>query len=392
MPELFRVILLVETSRGFGRDLLTGVAEYSRLHGPWTFYRMPAFYLDPTSKQRDAELHRMKRWGANGIILREVPNMDDILAMRLPTIVSTYLNPEVPTGAHEIYVDNVGVGRMAAEHLIERSFQHFAFCGLDDFFWSQQRAEGFCGVIEEAGYSVCRYPQPRSPGGRLWDAEQKKLAAWLRELPKPVGLMACIDERAQHVLEACKVADMMVPDEVAIVSGDNDELICNLSNPPLSSVAVGGFEAGYQAAKLLDRLMRHKLDGKQRQVVRVEPKYVATRTSTDILAINDLEVARAVRYIHGHAREPLQVPDVARSVGLTRHTLEARFRKALGRSVHDEITGVRIDRICRLLLDTEMSVTEIAMEMGFTDVHHIARYFRRKKDMSPLAFRKRHRG
>ena len=386
MAGVPKVILLIENSRGFGRELLRGIAKYSRLHGPWTFYRMPAFYRDPGGRIRKKEMHRLKNWGATGIIMREVENNEELIGLGLPTIISTYVHEKIPNTC-EIYVENVNIGKMAAEHLLGLGFKQFAFCGFNDFFWSQERQEGFTKRIKQAGFETHIYKQPKSKAKRLWDNEQVILADWLKSLPKPIGLMACIDERSQDVIEACKTAGIHVPEEIAIIGGDNDDLICDLANPPLSSVAISGVRAGYQAAELLDRLMFGKEEPTGQKIF-VEPTHVEARQSTDILAIDDRDVAVAVRFIRQHSREPIQVADIAEAAAIGRRSLEKRFRKVLGRSLHDEIRRVRVEQVAKMLVETNLSVSQIADSFGYSSVNNIARYFRREKGISLFAYRK----
>ncbi len=201
--------------------------------------------------------------------------------------------------------------------------------------------------------------------------------------------MACIDERSQDVLEACKTAVIHVPEEIALIGGDNDKLICNLANPPLSSVAISGVRAGYQAAELLDRLMGHKDEIAGQQII-VEPTHIATRQSTDVLAVKDPEVAMAIRFIRQHVKEPIQVDNVAEASGLGRRSLEKRFRKIIGRSIHDEIRRVRVKQVIELLLTTNQSISQISLMMGYSSVNNISRYFRKEKGMSLLGYRNRY--
>jgi LacI family transcriptional regulator len=381
-----KVALLIENSRGYGRDLLKGISNYSRIHGPWTFYRMPTFYLDPNATIRKKEIHRLKNWGATGIIMREVQNNEELIEMGVPVVLSTYKKERIPD-TYEIYVDNKGIGAMAAEYLLELGFKNFAFCGFDGFFWSLERQEGFTEKIKHAGYKVLVYKQPKSKIKRLWDNEQVILAQWLESLPKPIGLMACIDERSQDVTEACKIAKIHLPEEIALIGGDNDDLICDLSNPPLSSVAINGVKAGYEAAELLDKLMKgEKVPDDEKIVVR--PTHVETRQSTDILAIEDSDVAAAIRYIRQHANEPIQVDDVVDSTTLGRRGLEKHFKQTLGRSVNAEIRRIRVDRIVKLLLETNLSISQIASTLGYSSENNISRFFRKEKKMSLLNYRK----
>jgi len=384
MPELRRVIVLIETSRGYDRALLRGVAEYSRLYGPWNFYRPRAFYLELARRDRRRELARLRAWGADGIIMRENEDMDAVIGLGLPMVASTYDRERIP-GAGEIYVDNHAVGRMGAEHLLERGFRHYAYCGLDRFFWSRERGEGFAARLHEAGFAVDGYACPVSRTGGLWDDEQSRLRGWLRSLPKPVGVMASIDERSLHVVEACRSAGLRIPEEVALVGGDNDAALCDLSNPPLSSVAVSGERAGYEAAALLDRMMAGETPPDTRVVVR--PTRVVTRRSTDILAIEDPAVARALHFIHAHGCDGIQVDDVVKQVPLSRRSLQERFREVLKRSIHDEIIRARMGRAARLLEETSLPISRIAMEVGYSETGNFSRGFREVLGVSPRAYR-----
>lgn len=372
---------------------MRGIAKYAFLFGPWTFYHRRFFYLDKSfsAKARRLELEHLKKWGADGIIAREFSahTREEVMTLGIPAVISTVFDEKIEPGVGNIYVDNYGIGAMAAEHLLERGFHNFSFCGFDDFFWSRERARGFTERIDRAGHNVNLYTQPRSRRRQLWDYEQHAIADWLESLPKPVGLMACIDEKAQDVIQACRQADIHVPEEVAIVGGDNDELICELSNPQLSSVAITGEQVGYDAAALLDELMHGKKPDKKRMTITVRPTHVVTRRSTDILAVSDKQVADAMRFIRIRSREPIQVSDVADAVAMTRQGLNKKFKRALSRSIHAEIAGVRVGQIIRLLLETDMSISEIAYSMGYSESKHLSHFFHRETGMSPLEYRRR---
>lgn len=379
MREIPRVILLVETSRAFGRELLYGIARYSRSHGPWAFYK--------ETGGLERSISRLKNWGADGIIMRNPKRSDELIAMGLPTILVIHRREE-PPGFPRIVTDGPGVARMAADHLLDRGFRRFAYCGFDDMVWSQQRKRAFRERIAEAGFETLVYEQPTSARNRTWEREQPLLAAWLAALPKPVGLFACNDDRAQHVTEACKTAGVHVPEEVAVIGVDNDELVCDLADPPISSVALDTEMAGYRAAELLDRMMR----GGDRTAcdIMVHPTHIVTRQSTDILAIDDADVAGAIRFIRQNARRAIRVGDVAEAAALSRRVLEKRFRNLLNRSVHEEIRRVRVDQIATMLVETDLPIAEIAYRLGFPGVEHIARYFRKERNISPQDYRKSH--
>ena len=389
MQKIPKIIVLIEADRGFGRELLSGIAKYSRLHGPWSFYREPPFFRDLGRKTKI--LHRIKNWGADGIITRFVAEIEDMVATGVPTIVAASTNEGAPPGilnSPTISTNNVAAGKMAAEHLLERGFTRFAYCGFEEIQWSVQRGESFAQTVARAGHETNIYRRSKSRPLRSWDAEQALVADWLRSLPKPIGLMTCTDDRSQQVVEACKLVALHVPEDVAIIGVDNDRLVCSLSNPPLSSVALAAERSGYEAAELLDKLMSGTRMAKQKIII--QPTHVVTRQSTDVLAIEDSDVAAAVGFIRERARETIQVQDVVDAVALSRRGLEKRFRRVLGRSVLAEIRRVHIEQVARMLTETNLPVSQIAFALGFDGVDHIARYFRREKGISPLKYRKKY--
>ena len=377
MAAIPKVILLIETSTAFGRGLLRGIAKYSHLHGPWVFYREVGGMRKTLPQLRD--------WGANGMIVREVKKQEEMFAMGLPTIVCPHIRGRVP-GVPNIVGDDDAIGTMAAEYLLHRGFKHFAFCGFDDMFWSRGRGENFGKRTAEAGFETHFYKQPRTKAKRLWQNEQAIIADWLKSLPKPAGLMACNDERGQHVTEACKLAGLHVPEEVAVLGVDNDESICDLSDPPISSIMFNSERAGYEAAELLDKMMRGQKVTKE--TIIIPALHIVTRQSTDIFALEDREVANALRFIRKHSKELIQVRDVLNVVSLSRYSLYQRFRRALGSSPNKEIRRARVDQVARLLVETNLSISEIASVLGYSSAAHIARYFREEKGMSLQKYRK----
>jgi LacI family transcriptional regulator len=254
-------------------------------------------------------------------------------------------------------------------------------------FWSRRRRDGFVQAVNLAGCECTSFVQARNRMLREWLQEQKQLAEWLRALPKPAGLLACNDDRARQVVDACLAAGSSVPEEIAIVGVDNDEFVCNLSNPPISSVALGVEDAGYQAAQRLDQLMTGGKPSSQDIVPATLA--VVTRRSSEATAIQDAVVAQAVQFIRANCRKPIQVPDVLREVAASRRGLYGRFQHALGCGVHQYIKKVRVAKIERMLLDTDCSVAEIAKTLGFPSADHIASYFRSVRGINPLTLRGR---
>lgn len=379
MPKVKRVILLIETSRGYGRGLLTGITEYCRLHGPWSFYRKPGGL--------DSHLPPRFDWDADGIIMRDSPKARSLLSLGVPIILVLHEYPPVKEITC-IVTDDTLIGEMATKHFLDEGFSNFAYCGLDRMHWSRNRSQSFQEFVRQAGFNVHVYKQPRYKSQRSWENEQIILAKWLTKLPRPIGLLACNDDRAQYVIEACKIADIRIPDQIAILGVDNDKLICNLANPPFSSIALNTKRAGYEAADLLNRLMNgEKMTEKP---ITVYPTHVEARQSTDFLAVTDREVALAIRFIKGHAREIMRVDDVVEASGLSRRVLEKRFRRILHHSVFEMIKNTRTEQVTRLLVETNMSVASIARTLGYPGIKHVARSFRQTTGMSPLAYRKKY--
>ncbi|MDH7598765.1 MAG: DNA-binding transcriptional regulator [Sedimentisphaerales bacterium] len=385
MSHIPKVILLIEKSRAFGRGLLKGIVEYSNLHGPWLFCMEPQVY----QKGSLQSFSWMRSLGADGLIAHTWDRgvIKVILDLGLPAMVCGI---QEPVGrVCRIVTDEVAVGRMAAEYLLGRGFRRFAYCGFEDVIWSRSRQENFCRTVTDAGYPVFVYCRPRARRSYAPGQEQPIIADWLRTLPRPIALMAGNDDRAQDVLAACKIAGFAVPNEVAILGVDNDELVCGLSYPQLSSIALGTERAGFEAARILDRLMHGQLVGPNDRQVHVLPTHVVTRHSTDIFAVEDREVAEAVRFIHAHSRQPIQVSDVAKAVGLSKRTLQQRFRHVLSRSVHQEIQSSRVNQMAQLLINTNLTVFQIATLLGYPDASNLSRCFRRQMGMNPSAYRKK---
>lgn len=377
MIKIPRVILLIESSRAFGRELQSGIARYARLHGPWSFYREP--------RGLKSAIPHIKNGQADGIITRITPVSEDILNLNIPVIAVLHYtdrNPDIPA----VVTDGESIARLSAEHLLNRGFQNFGYVGFKDLLWSDERCKFFKDFIKQSGNRVSIFKQTKSDHEGSWELDISAISKWLKKLPRPVGIMACNDDIGQRVLEACKLEGIHVPEEVAVVGVDNDTLICELADPPLSSVALGIESAGYRAAELLDRLMqRQKTD--IRDII-VRPSHIVRRQSTDIMAITDSQVVNALAFIRTNSSYKINVVDVVSQTSVSRRSLENRFKKILGRSIQQEIRRIRIDLISKLLVETDMSISEITSSLDFADIDHISRYFRKEKGMGLREFRK----
>jgi len=379
-----KVALLVETARGFGRNLLRGVARYAHHHGHWSFYINPGDF--------EHALPAMKRWGGTGIIAR-IPNeqiAQAVLAAKLPTIAIGLTDEQKKKGnplanLSELSSDPEEVARLVSDHLLERRFSHFAYVGLGERGWSHRREAAFRSHIREAGHKVSIYQEPTRPTDRNWETERELLVKWLRSLPTPVGLFACNDDRGRQVLEACRVAELNVPGDVAVIGVDNDEVFCDLADPPLSSVALNAETAGYRAAELLDMMMQGKVCSPRH--VLVESLGVVSRRSTDVIAVDDEDVSAALQFIRQSQGYGISVDSVSESVAVSRRSLERRFREVIGRTILQEIQSARIERSKQLLLQTKYPISKVAQLAGFGSTGYFVQLFHERVGATPRKFR-----
>ncbi len=390
MPDTRKVLLLIESARGFGRDLIKGIASYARFHGPWSIYTYAPFFRS-IEKNREI-LNRLQGENIDGVISRQMRDVSILEQMNIPVIFASTIKPknvQVPEKFPIIASDNQQIGKLAAEHLINCGFTNFAYCGYSNIGWSQERFNSFQRALNKKGFKANNYLHPSTKKLQHWEHERSILANWLCSIPKPVGIMTCSDDRSRDLIEASKTIDIRIPEEVAVLGVDNDNLLCEMTNPTLSSIATDTENAGFRAAELLDNLMlgRDKLRG---QKIIINSTHVEIRHSTDVLVIKDDEVLSAMQYIRDNGRQMIVVDDVVKSTCLSRRSLERRFSKTLDRSVNDEICRVRIDHISKMLSETNMTQLQIAHAVGFSSIDNLRRFFHRKKSLTPLEYRKQH--
>lgn len=371
-----QVALLIETSNAYARGLLEGIAAYLREHRPWSIYLSE-------HGRGDAVPGWLRGWKGDGIIARiENPDIAHAVAERnLPTVdvSAARLLPTIPV----VETDNPLIARMAAGHLLERGFQHLGFCGVSSYKWSQARSEAFAQSARDAGRSFHLH---QSPDPLEAAADNLALARWVAALPKPVGIMAAYDIRGRQLLDACRTAAIRVPDDVAVIGVDDDALLCELADPPLSSIAPDTHRTGYIAAQLLEQMMEGgKVDELE---YHIPPLGIVTRRSSDALAIGDADVCGALRYIRDHACEGISVDDVLSQTPLSRRVLESRFRRLLGRSPHQEILRVRVERVKRLLAETDLPIKAIAKKSGIPHTEYLSVTFKRITGRSPSEYRR----
>src|SRR3984957_10101064 len=373
------VALIIETSLGSGRDILRGVARYVREHEPWALYHEP-HGLEESIPQW------LRGWNGDGVIARiQTPRIaKELAASGLPVVDVLGVVPDLPFPL--VHVDNVAIATMAAEHLLERGFRRFGFFGIEGENWSEQRYAGFCAAVSgvQSQVPICRLPRD-TKGRRSWERAENHIARWIASLPKPAGVLICSDQRGSQFLEACRRAGVSVPNDLAVVSVDNDEPLCEVCLPPLSSVEPGHLNVGYQAAALLDSLLRG--GSAPRKALELQPLEPVTRQSSDILAVADPRVGMALRLIREHAPSGMRIDDIAREVGLSRSVLQRRFRATLHCSIHQEILNVRIRHARELLVTTEISLAAVAEQAGFKHQEYLGAVFRARVGKTPAQVR-----
>jgi LacI family transcriptional regulator len=383
---MIKIILLSDFAEEYNKNLLRGITRYSKDHGPWTFCKMPTYYRETIGI--DGILKWAKEWEANGIIGQFYNNeeVEKFTKANIPVIAQDFKErfTDIPniTGAYN------ETGRLGANYFLKKGFKNFAFYGFGNIVWSRERAQGFEERIQEAGFNVHYYEHKDPNAIDLWYYKPSALSEWLRALPKPIALMTCDDNQGLHIAEAAKHAGIRIPDEVAVLGVDNDGMICDLSDTPLSSIELDAEKGGYEAARLMEQMIAEKTCCGPDVVVKATQ--VVTRHSTDIFASKDKYIVSALKYIHGNLDKNLKVDQVLKEVPLSRRSLEKRFILTTGYPVYEYIYNQRIEKFTQLLLETEMTIFEIALDLGLSDSKNIARQFKQVKGLTPMEYRKKH--
>jgi LacI family transcriptional regulator len=375
-----QVALIIESSVSYGRSILQGIARYIASHHQWSvFFEQHELGTPPPAWLASSH------W--DGILCRPTdPALARLLKrMRVPVVDLNDLheNLKLPW----VGSNHKAIGQLGARHFMERGFRHFAFCGFSNELWAIRRREGFCEMAGKESLPIPIYESPwHGSNVYRWDVEIEQIGKWLNDLAKPVGVMACNDVRALHLLDACRQLGILVPEEVAVVGVDNEEIICELCNPALSSVAPDATRIGYQAAELLDQLMSGQSPASQR--ILVEPLPIVTRRSSDTLAIKDRTVVTALRFITEQALHGCTVTDAVNYARVSRSFLERRFRQYLKRSPQAEIRRVQVSRIKQLLTETDFTLERISELSGFEHPEYMSVVFKRLAGQTPGQYRK----
>jgi LacI family transcriptional regulator len=378
-----RITLVFNANKVYDREIIRGVGEYlQKSRTPWDVY------LD------EDYLWRMRTfdvWAGDGVIADmdnpEIEQATRRLTVPVVGVGGSYHRIEDYPPATYVATDNQGIAAAAYAHLKEKGLHTFAFYGLPPSSyhrWAAERERAFRACVEADAFE-CHVYRGFETRPDSWPEAVEQLASWLRQVPKPLGIMATTDSRARHILQVCDQLEIMVPDEVAVIGVDDDDVACDLSPTPLSSVGQACREMGYRAARLLHHLMSGYPVVREPQVV--APTGVVARQSTDCHQLNDAYVMQAMHYIRKFACRGIKVEHVLEYVGLSRSSLEKRFRSERGHSIHREIHNARLARVCYLLKHTDKPIADVAECCGFLSVQYLYAMFKKHMGITPLGYR-----
>lgn len=381
---MIKVLVFIDSTTEFSRRFLTGLIQYANENGSWTFYRLPSYYK--TLYGETGILERIKEWGIDAVIAQwEYEVVDFLDQLDIPVFLQNYKN--ISGRFSRISGDYIGVGVMAAQFFAKRHFKNFAYYGNKDFFWSKARAEGYRREVEriKGNYYYFESGILDSP---QWSKEHIELDNWLMGLPKPVALFACDDNFALQVSEMCKVNNINIPDELSLLGVDNDELICNLSHPSISSIITDDVNGGYQTGKMLQNLILNKKNIPFN--ININPVRIELRQSTEKYNISDNYIKKVIDYINENIRLDISIDELIAIVPLSRRNLEKKFKEATGTSVYQFILDKKVDLISTELLTTDKDLLDIAIGMGFNDVRNVYRIFKKKTGYTPVSWREKY--
>lgn len=385
MPVGRKVAVILQLWQNYDRGILQGIAAHVRERRNWSVF------VEEVEHQRIPDL---RTWDGDGLIV----NFDN------PHVVRALRGVDKPiiaigggggwhdpaSGIPYVGTDDLMIGKLAAEHLMNRGLRHFGYCGYPENrtnIWMSHRKVGFTRRLSEAGHG-CSVFHGRHSTATHWQKVLQEISAWLKKLPLPVGIMGCYDYRARHVLEACRLLGLRVPDDVAVIGVDND-VICELADPPLSSIEQGRFQIGYTAASALEDLFNRRKKIPSRNLI--APVGLVARQSTDLLYVEDPSIAEALRLIRLEACKGTHAGLICSQVGLSRSTLDKRFKETIGRPIDQEIRRIRLARACELLARTKLTLRAVAKESGLGSEQYLSAVFSKQMGCTPAAYRRDHR-
>lgn len=381
-----RLLFITDFTEQFAYRFLRGILTYSQSTEQWVVCKMPPSYKRKLGLE--GVVSWAKEWRADVVIAQFDPD-DDVTLFRKNGIVALaqdYISKfdTIPN----ITGDYALTGIMAAEYFLAKGFTNFGFFGYNGVCWSDERRDAFRSRIEKTFGEDSFHLYDRQNIDSMWYYDQSVLADWLHSLPKPIAIMACDDNQGNILLQACEFCGLNVPYDVAVIGVDNDEILCNMSNPAMSTINVDIERGGYDTAAMVDRMVKDP--SFQGEDVVLKTLSVVERLSSSLFATHDKEVLMALRFIHANIESKIQVTDVLENVPLSRRLLEQRFRKMTGTSIYNYISMQRIERFAQLLQSSNESISDIAAKLDEFDTKSISRRFKEIKGCTPSEFRKQY--
>lgn len=387
MKNPHNIALFIEQGSAHTRGIARGISLYAQTHGPWVFSTLER---SENAQLIISPLDDFEHVDHDGVIVytQDEEVLQKLLRSGRPVVNTTQTATSYPQ-VFSVFTDDQALGRMVADYFVNRGFKEFAFCGscLSSSPCSIQRRSGFAEQVQVHGFHCSSFPPlGASPREIIWEQDHEEIAQWIKFLNRPLALFVDNDSCGRVIADICRKQNIHVPEDVAIIGVNNDDLICEFSNPHLSSVALAKEQVGFEAASLLEQLIRKKKPPSQ--PVRIPPLGITTRRSSDIFAVEDPCVADALNFIYTHAGESIRVSDVLKEVPLCRRYLETRFRKALGRSPYDEIRRAHVERAKKLLAETNLPLDQVVIASGFNEIKNFYANFRKETNFTPIQYRK----
>lgn len=374
---MIKILLLIDYSSEFDRKLLRGLVRYSKENGPWLFYRLSSYYGELFGKE--GLLKWVQEWKADAIVGQwKGSDVDFLKELGIPVVLQNYRHRSITFS--NLTGDYIGTGVMAARFFIKKRFKNFAFFGVKGLVWSDERRDGYKKEVERhGGKFFCIESESQD------EIDRKTVSDWLESLPKPVALFCCDDAHALFISETCKINEVKIPDEISLLGVDNDELMCNISDPPISSIELDVEKGGYLIGKYILQQISKKL--KENFNVVIKPVRIELRRSTEKFNISDPYIKQAVKYIDENFSSDIRTDSILSGIPLSRRNFELRFKKETGTTIYQYILRCRCEHLANLLATTDRPVIEVAYEAGFSDYNNISRTFKKFMKCSPLEYR-----
>ena len=384
MPQniliMIKVILLIDCASEFDRKLMRGIMKYSKGNGPWLFYRMPSNIYSGNDREEQV-IKWAKNWKADAIIGRWNETKASLLAeLDIPVVLQN--NRSRSNVYSNLTGDYEGTGKMAAEYFRKKFFKNYAYYGVKDIIWSEERYLGFKSEVLKEKSNFFEYKE--DPNN---EEDRDKIMTWLKTLPPKTALFCCDDAHALFITETCRMMGIGIPEDIAVLGVDDDDLLCDISDPPISSIQLEVEEGGYQACRLLHQRLLSKSEKPFN--ISIKPTGIKERLSTSIFNISDSHALNIIRYISDNYMNDISIADILANATLSRRSIEMKFKSTTGQTIYQYLISMRIEHLAYLLITTDRSPSELAYEVGFRDLSNIFRTFKKYKGCTVSEYRRR---